>query len=206
MASGALPGAELQQLAKLGARVKELLGVADAGLKRMAGTVELMGRYGRAGYRRELSTPDAWEMVRTAVAVVLPATGRDVQVTMDLTGDGTLECVPEELGQVVTNLVQNAIEAVADGIGVVRVTGSSDGATLRLAVRDNGPGIDAETMGRLFTPFFTTKGPNRGTGLGLTISRRVVESLKGTLKVTSSPGKGACFAVEVPVRQARAGA
>jgi len=60
-------------------------------------------------------------------------------------------------------------------------------------------------MGRLFTPFFTTKGPNRGTGLGLTISRRVVESLKGTLKVTSTPGQGAAFAVEVPVRQ-RAGA
>jgi len=207
LAAGAVErplGAEEREVVmRLSARVRELLRVADSGLKRMAGTVELMGRYGRAGYQRELVPHDAWEAVRTVVAVVLPATGRQVRIEQDLTGDGVLECVPEEFNQVVTNLVQNAIEAVADGIGVVRVTGASDGATLRLTVRDNGPGIDPETMGRLFTPFFTTKGPNRGTGLGLTISRRVVESLKGTLKVTSTPGQGAAFAVEVPVRQPR---
>jgi len=199
----ALGAGDREQAARLSARVRELLGVADSGLKRIAGTVELMGRYGRAGYKRELVPHDAWEAVRTVVAVVLPATGRDVRVPLDLGGDGTLECVPEEFNQVVTNLVQNAIEAVADRTGLVRVTGTSDGTTLRLTVRDNGTGISQEAMGRLFTPFFTTKGPNRGTGLGLTISRRVVESLKGTLRVSSVPGDGAEFLVELPVRQPR---
>jgi signal transduction histidine kinase len=195
--------ADREVVTRLSARVKELLRVADSGLRRITGTVELMGRYGRAGYQRQLVPHDAWEAVRTVVGVVLPATGRAVRVETSLTGDGVVECVPEEFNQVVSNLVQNAIEAVADGIGVVRVTGTSDEAFLRLTVRDNGPGIEPEAMGRLFTPFFTTKGPGRGTGLGLTISRRVVESLKGTLKVQSTPGQGATFLVELPLRQGR---
>jgi signal transduction histidine kinase len=200
-AGGPLPAEARQQLGKAAERVQELLGVADAGLKRMAGTVELMGRYGRAGYQRELAVHDAWELVRTAVAVVLPATGRDVRVEVDLSGDGTVECVPEELGQVVTNLVQNAIEAVPDGTGVVRLAGRGDADELTLRVRDNGPGIPPEAMSRLFTPFFTTKGPGRGTGLGLTISRRVVEALRGQLRVSSTPGQGAEFTVRLPRRQ-----
>jgi signal transduction histidine kinase len=204
-ADGALPQAGQEQLARTGARLREFLGVADAGLRRMAGTVELMGRYGRAGYRRELTLFDAWEAVRTAVAVVLPATGRDVKVELDLEGDGTMECVPEELGQVVTNLLQNAIEAVADGTGQVRLLGRGGAADLVLQVRDNGPGIPPEALSRLFTPFFTTKGPGRGTGLGLTISRRVVDALGGTLRASSTPGQGAEFTVRLPRRQPASG-
>jgi two-component system C4-dicarboxylate transport sensor histidine kinase DctB len=148
-----------------------------------------------------LAPADAWETVRATVALVLPATGRDVRVEVDLTGDGVVECVQEEVGQVVTNLLQNAIEAVADGIGRVRLVGRADDEAVTLRVEDNGPGIPAEALTRLFTPFFTTKGPGRGMGLGLTISRRVVEALRGTLRVASSPGEGATFTVRLPRRQ-----
>jgi signal transduction histidine kinase len=192
---------EVAQLDRFARRIGELMNVADSGLKRIAGTVELMGRYGRAGFRRELVPHDAWEAARTVAGIVLPATGRDVRVELDLAGDGALECVPEEFNQVLTNLVQNAIEAVAEGTGVVRVEGRSEGATLVLSVKDNGPGISPEAQGRLFTPFFTTKGPDRGMGLGLTISRRVVQSLGGTLQVVSTPGRGAEFTVRVPRRR-----
>lgn len=196
-----LEAAELERLRRLATRISELLGVADAGIRRIGGTVELMGRYGRAGYRRELAPHDAWEAVRTAAAVVLPATGRKVGVELDLAGEGILECVAEEFNQVVTNLFQNAIEAVPEGTGLVRVTGRAEDGALTLSVKDNGGGIPPEVMGRLFTPFFTTKGPDRGTGLGLTISRRVVEGLGGTLKARSAPGEGAEFTVRVPLRQ-----
>jgi signal transduction histidine kinase len=196
-----LAPAERAQAAALAGRVRELLGVADAGLKRIQGTVELMGVYGRAGYRREIVPHDAWAAVRAVVGVVLPATGRDVRVHLDLAGEAILECVPEEFNQVVSNLVQNAIEAVEDGTGQVWVAGAVNGSQLWLRVKDNGRGIPPDVLGRLFAPFFTTKGPGRGTGLGLTISRRVVESLRGTLKVTSPPGQGAEFAVSLPLRQ-----
>jgi signal transduction histidine kinase len=177
-----------------------MLGVADSGLKRIAGTVDLMGRYGRAGYRREVVLHDAWEAARNVVAVVLPATGRNVKIELDMRGDGTLECVPEEFNQVLTNLVQNAIEAVPDDTGRVSVSGSVEGDSLLLRVKDNGPGIAPELQAKLFTPFYTTKGPGRGTGLGLTISRRVVQSLRGTLRLVSVPGEGAEFSVRVPRR------
>jgi signal transduction histidine kinase len=192
---------EEAQLERAATRVREMIDVAEAGLKRIAGTVELMSRYGRAGFRRELVPHDAWAAVRTVVAVVVPATGRAVEVELDLRGDGTLECVPEELHQVLTNLVQNAVEAAPDEGGLVRVTGVDEEDSLLLSVKDNGPGIPAEIRAQLFTPFFTTKGPGRGMGLGLTIAMRVVQSLGGTLRVVSAPGAGTEFVMRVPRTQ-----
>ncbi|BDG08813.1 ATP-binding protein [Anaeromyxobacter paludicola] len=205
LARGGALGEEAQgRLEALAGRLGEMLGVAESGLRRIGGTVELMGRYGRGGFRREVVPLDAWEAVRTVVDVVLPATGRRAEVRCDLRGDGVVECVAEEFNQVLTNLVQNAIEAAPEAGGRVVVRGDGDPASLRLSVKDNGPGVSAEARARLFTPFFTTKGPGRGTGLGLTIARRVVQSLGGSLQLVSPPGEGAEFVVTVP-RQRRAG-
>ena len=197
-----LEAAEVAKLELLTKRMTGLLGVAESGLRRIGGTVELMSRYGRAGFRRELAPHDAWQATRTVVGVVLPATGRNVEVELDLRGDGSLECVPEELNQVLTNLVQNAIEAAPESGGRVWIRGLGDGDPLELRVKDNGPGIGPEVRARLFAPFFTTKGPGRGTGLGLTIARRVVHSLQGSLRLVSEPGEGAEFVVRLPRRQA----
>ena len=197
---------EQVQIERLDARLHELLGVADSGVKRIGGTVELMSRYGRAGYKREMVPHDAWDAARAVVGIVLPATGRKVQVDIDLEGDGTLECVPEEFNQVLSNLLQNAIEAVAEEGGRVRVRGRVEGDDLELSVKDNGPGIPPDVLSRLFTPFFTTKGPGRGTGLGLTITRRVVQSLGGTMRVSSTVGQGTEFVVHLPRTQRRTAA
>jgi len=198
-----LDPAEQAQVDKLSARIHELLGVADSGVKRIGSTVELMSRYGRAGYKREMVPHDAWAAAHAVVGIVLPATGRHVKVDLDLEGDGSLECVPEEFGQVLSNLVQNAIEAVPEETGRVRVRGRVEDGELVISVKDNGPGIPPETVQKLFTPFFSTKGPGRGVGLGLTITRRVVQSLGGTLQVASTVGQGTEFVVRVPRTQPR---
>ena len=198
-----LDAGEQSQLDRLSSRIQELLGVADSGVKRIGSTVELMSRYGRAGYKREMVPYDAWAAVRTVVGIVLPATGRHVKVDVDLEGDGSLECVPEEFGQVLSNLVQNAIEAVPEETGWVRVRGRVEDGELVVSVKDNGPGIPPDVVQKLFTPFFSTKGPGRGVGLGLTITRRVVQSLGGNLTVTSTVGQGTEFVVRVPRTQPR---
>jgi signal transduction histidine kinase len=198
-----LDAGEQAQLDRLSSRIHELLGVADSGVKRIGSTVELMSRYGRAGYKREMVPYDAWAAARTVVGIVLPATGRHVKVDVDLEGDGSLECVPEEFGQVLSNLVQNAIEAVPEETGWVRVRGRVEDGELVVSVKDNGPGIPPEVVQKLFTPFFSTKGPGRGVGLGLTITRRVVQSLGGNLTVTSAVGQGTEFVVRVPRTQPR---
>jgi len=70
-----------------------------------------------------------------------------------------------------------------------------------VSVKDNGPGVPSEVIQRVFTPFFTTKGPGRGMGMGLTIAWRVVQSLGGTLQL--KPGPGAEFVLRIPRKQAR---
>jgi signal transduction histidine kinase len=206
--AGSLGAAETAALEHAGARIEDMLGVAASGISRIARTVEMMSRYGRGGFRRELVPFDVWDAVRTVTGVVLPATGRRVELDMSFGGDGVVECVPEELNQVLTNLLQNAIEAAPDPGGRVQVRGSVEVETLVLSVEDNGPGVPLDVQARLFTPFFTTKGPGRGMGLGLTIARRVVQSLRGSLTLSSPPGSGAQFVMRIPRRQpaARTGA
>ncbi|MFZ4577907.1 MAG: ATP-binding protein [Myxococcota bacterium] len=196
----ALSDEEIARLQKNEERVHKMIEMADGGVKRIAATVDLMGRYSREGYSRAMRLYDAFGAVRDIVTMVLPATGRPVKVDVDLEGDGYVDCVPEELNQVLSNLLQNAIEAVADESGCVSVSGRGDDDWVTVTVADNGHGISDEAKARIFTPFFTTKGPGRGMGMGLTIVRRVVQSLGGTLQLTSEAGVGTTFIVRLPRR------
>jgi signal transduction histidine kinase len=193
---------EAERLKKLDARVHKMFETAEAGVRRISGTVDLMRKYSREGYTRTILPHDVFTAARQVVDIVLPATGREVTVETSFEGDGTVDCVPEELNQVLSNLVQNAIEAVADGTGRVVVTGRAKDGEVVLSVKDNGPGIPPEVRDRIFTPFFTTKGPGKGMGLGLTITWRVVKAIGGEIDVASQPGQGTEFVVRLPrVRQ-----
>jgi signal transduction histidine kinase len=68
-----------------------------------------------------------------------------------------------------------------------------------IRIKDNGTGIREENINRIFDPFFTTKSPDKGTGLGLTISYNIIKSLNGEMWVESSPGDGATFYIKIPV-------
>src|SRR5438105_4644008 len=138
-----------EQMQRLQERMRELFDVAESGIRRITRTVELMGSYSKAGYARQVRSHDAFEATRDVVSVVLPATGRKVQVDLRFDGDGGVECVPEEFNQVLTNLVQNAIEAAPDdGSGRVEVRGRSEGSHLVMTVKDNGHGIKTEDRAR----------------------------------------------------------
>jgi C4-dicarboxylate-specific signal transduction histidine kinase len=101
------------------------------------------------------------------------------------------------LEQVVFNVLLNAAQAMG-GQGRVTVTGARRGDRVSLAIRDEGPGIAPEHLGRIFEPFFTTKPEGAGTGLGLTISREIMHELGGELRAENRPEGGACFVVELP--------
>jgi len=122
-----------------------------------------------------------------------------------------LEADRQQLGQVFLNLLLNAIQAMPSGGQITIRTGALDGLTvdgaprisgpaIEVAVEDTGPGIPAHALDDIFQPFFTLK--HRGTGLGLSVSRRIVEDHGGALWAESPPGRGATFHVVLPLRPA----
>ena len=102
--------------------------------------------------------------------------------------------------QVFTNLVLNAYEAMGPGGGKLCVgaaSAQSDGRRgVEISFEDTGPGIPAELRGQVFNPFFTTK--ESGVGLGLSIVSKIVDDHRGWIRLTSAPGKGACFRLFLP--------
>ncbi|MFN0011008.1 MAG: ATP-binding protein [Phycisphaerales bacterium] len=136
---------------------------------------------------------------------------RGVALLVDAEAD--MAPVPIDSGQVhqaLMNLLSNALDAVEPQTGVVTVraamktVGKGAGASTleaQIVVIDNGPGIPPEKIVKIFEPFFTTKGL-RGTGLGLAVSKRVVEQHGGTITVKSVLGKGAAFLVSLPAERA----
>jgi two-component system NtrC family sensor kinase len=103
-----------------------------------------------------------------------------------------------QLGQVALNLLQNALHALPDGRGKLRLeTGTVEGGCF-VAVADSGSGIAPDDLSHIFEPWFTTKRPGEGTGLGLAICQRIATEHGGTLKVESAPGKGSRFTLNLP--------
>ena len=130
---------------------------------------------------------------------LLAKTGSRLLVDDD-TGDARVVGTRKSLVSAFISLLENALQAV-DGIADARIELSArrdDGAVL-IAVRDNGPGMDKATVGRLFQPFFTTR--SDGTGLVLAIAHGVVRAHGGSIDVVSSPGGGAEFTVSLPCRK-----
>lgn len=101
-----------------------------------------------------------------------------------------------ELNQVWTNLIVNAIDAMADG-GKLRIRTCQDPREVVVEIQDNGTGIPPDVLPHIFEPFFTTKGVGEGTGLGLDISMRVVRKHRGEIRVQSKPG-ATTFRVGIP--------
>jgi signal transduction histidine kinase len=102
-----------------------------------------------------------------------------------------------QLGQVVLNLLTNAVQAMNGGHGTLTVRGALETPDrLRLDVRDTGPGITPEDSRRIFEPLFTTKA--RGIGLGLAVSRTLVRANGGEITFVSEAGRGTTFSVRVP--------
>ena len=105
---------------------------------------------------------------------------------------------PQQIGQIVANLVANAYESMAEG-GTLDISAESKGGTVLLAVKDTGMGIAKKDLPKLFEPLFTTK--PRGIGLGLAISRRLADLNHSEIMVKSQVGKGTVFTLTLPTSQ-----
>jgi signal transduction histidine kinase len=111
-------------------------------------------------------------------------------------------CEPGELRQVLLNLVINALDAVAEGEGRVKLTGCplDDGKNVSITIEDNGCGMDTDELSRAFDLFYTTKEAGRGTGLGLSVAYNIVMNHGGLLEAESEPAKGTVIRVILPAK------
>ena len=163
------------------------------GVKRVASIVEKMRGLAR-------TSPPQWESVSLAELVentLEVMRGRlkhqRVEVVVDIQDVTRIECVPDQIGQVLLNLLVNALQAIEstgrqDG-GRIVVEGRLRSPWVAISVRDNGPGIEPEHRERLFDPFFTTKPVGEGTGLGLAITHGIVSGHGGRIEVESQAGR-----------------
>jgi hypothetical protein len=114
--------------------------------------------------------------------------------------DGPLPILASEaeIKQVLLVLISNALDAVEDR-GRIQLATGVENSNAWVRIRDSGPGIRPENMGRIFDPFFSTKA--QGTGLGLSIARKIVESLDGTLTLQETGEKGTAFVIRLPLAE-----
>jgi len=110
----------------------------------------------------------------------------------------TIQGRTQELGQVFLNLLRNAVQSFAE-TGTILLKTSHDNGTVSVVITDNGCGIPPENIGRIFEPFYTTREPGHGTGLGLSTCYDVITKHGGSIEVASVPGKGTKFTIRLPV-------
>lgn len=111
-----------------------------------------------------------------------------------------VQCIAPQIKQVLLNLFVNAGQAIDDKGCITIETGLLPSEnTVFVNIRDNGHGIDEESLQKIFDPFFTTKAVGQGTGLGLSVSYGIIQSHLGSITVTSEKGQGSCFTIKLPV-------
>ena len=123
---------------------------------------------------------------------------RDIKIVRQIQPAlGRIQSDPYQLRQVLMNLLTNAMHAVKSG-GSITIAIEALGDNQVITVSDTGQGIPPENLDKIFEPFFSTKKPGEGTGLGLFVSRGIVEKLGGTIEVESEIGRGASFSIRLP--------
>jgi signal transduction histidine kinase len=183
---------------------------ADASVRQLLGELEMaLGRIGEIvkavkGWTYLDQAPAQRVNLRVGLEqtlVILRHRLKEIEVTTAFADDlPEIEAHGSELNQVWTNIVDNAVDAM-EGRGRLTITADPEpepgGIGARITICDSGPGIPPDVRKRLFEPFYTTKEPGKGTGLGLHISHTVVAQHGGRIEVESEPGR-TCFIVTLP--------
>jgi signal transduction histidine kinase len=178
---------------------QQIVGKISAGVKRLESLVGQVLQFSRE-IKINVSPMDLAGVVHQAVELTSQQ-AMNANVAVEIIGPDSLliEADPLLLGQTLMNLVLNAIEAIG-GPGKVRIAygpavAKDDARQCHLTIVDNGPGIPANVLDRIFNPFFTTK--DTGTGLGLSIVHRVIEAHDGTITASNVEGGGARFEIRI---------
>jgi signal transduction histidine kinase/ActR/RegA family two-component response regulator len=180
-------------------RVRPRVQEALDGVRRVAAIVKTLK--GLSGAHAPESGPvDAVQSVEAALSMAWNAIQHRARIVKDFAPVPRVLGDDVRLAQVFLNLLVNAGAAIEQGTvaeNEIRLVVRPQGDEVLVEIRDTGCGIAPENLGRIFEPFFSTKSRAKGTGLGLPVSRKIVEELGGRLEVSSVPGRGTTFIVHL---------
>lgn len=178
---------------------ENLMEIYDASVK-AKDIVTRLAELTKKGNEENFKEIDVDEVIRSALKVTLPAKPKEVEVKGNFNAEGEkIKADRTQISQLVMNIVLNAYDAMREEGGTLLVSTRVSGEEVVLRFKDNGCGMDTETMSRIFDPFYTTKESGKGTGLGLAIVAQIVETHGGKIYVDSEPGEGTEFRIYIPL-------
>lgn len=142
------------------------------------------------------------DIIKTAIGIVkYDKRVKKVDFKTELDTDiPPIMLVPDQLLQVFVNILINALDAI-EGNGELTIKSTHDDDYVYISIKDNGCGMDEETVNKIFDPFFTTKGVGKGTGLGLSVSYGIIKKFKGDISVESKLNEGSTFTIKLPIEE-----
>ena len=187
---------ELQDVRKIVKAMDGVLRTNGIAVDRMRHVVESLGTFGRPD-RAEVDRVDVREGLDGTLAV-LGAALKDHTVIREYGDIPKIECFPNRLNQVFMNLIHNAAQAMEPG-GTLTVRTRATSDSVEIEVADTGKGIRPENLREIFNPGFTTKERRVGMGLGLAISKQIIDHHGGSISAESTVGEGTTFRLRLPL-------
>lgn len=170
----------------------------NTAVERVGKIIFALKSFSRFGGSQVWSQVDLVDGLETVLTIYHHQIKQGTELVRDYEDLPPVRCLPDELNQVWTNLIHNALQAMAYK-GTLTLRLARDGDRVRVSVADTGSGIEPALRARIFEAFFTTKPAGEGTGLGLDIVRKIVEKHGGSIEVESELGRGSTFTVVLPI-------
>ena len=180
---------------------QELLKDSNHGLKEISGLVQGLKDFSRLD-RQSTEHIDVHNCIENSLKIAASKL-RENQVTVEknFATLPKITCTPSKLNQLFLNIITNAAYAMKESGGTLTVYTEKEDDNIEVYFKDEGVGMNEETLKKLFDPFFTTKPIGDGTGLGMSISYKIVRAHNGDITATSEPGKGTTFCITLPIEQ-----
>ncbi|MDK2776922.1 MAG: hypothetical protein KYX62_04605 [Pseudomonadota bacterium] len=180
------------------ASVPERIAEMTDGIERVSHIVRDMRKLSREGTIERQMT-DLNSDLTSIINIARSRLKGNIELIAELIPLPPVYCNGSQIGQVVLNILVNAIQAIGDRPGCIRLTQSLQADWLEIRICDDGPGMDEATASRVFEPFFTTKDAGQGTGMGLALCYQLIEEHQGHIELDTRPGSGTCFTLRLPL-------
>ena len=178
------------------------LSESQEGIVRVKNIVDDLKNFSRNDSNTQWLPFDLHKAIQSTLNIVNFEVKYRADVVLEFSEIPEVECVPSQLNQVFLNLIMNAAQAQSpETRGKIVISTGTVEDNVWVEVSDNGVGIAKENLNKIFEPFFTTKEQGAGIGLGLSLSYGIIQKHRGSLTVSSEPGVGTTFRIEIPVHQ-----